>query len=76
MALKDDDIKTTRVQPRRKFLARVSGVVAGALAVVGASTPAAARDARDFVPADSKSVDIDKRDPRADKDRRSGDQSK
>jgi hypothetical protein len=76
MAIKDEDIVTTRVQPRRRFLARVGGMVAGTLALVTASTPAAARDARDFIPADNKSVDLDKRDPRADRDRRSGDQSK
>jgi hypothetical protein len=75
MSLKDDDIVTTRVQPRRRFLARVSGAVAGALAIVAGSAPAIARDAKDFIPADNKSVDIDKRDPRADRDKRSGDQA-
>jgi hypothetical protein len=73
MALKDSDIVTTRARTRRSFLKRVGGVVAGSLAI--AAGPAAARDAKDFIPADSKVTDIDKRDRQRDGDRRSGDQA-
>lgn len=76
MTLKDDDIVTTKVKPRRKFLKRMGSAVAGALVVAAASPSAQAkRDARDFIPADSKVTDNDRRDRRRDGDRRSGDQA-
>ena len=70
MALKDDDIVTTRVQTRRKFFTRVGGAVASGLAVIMASSRALAKDARDFIPADNKA-----RTPH-DRDVRSGDITK
>ena len=76
MTLKDDDIVTSRIKPRRRFLKRIGSAAAGALVAVTVSPSAQAkRDARDFIPADSKVTDIDKRDRRRDGDKRSGDQA-
>ena len=64
MTLKDDDIVTTKVQSRRKFLARAGRVVAGAIGV-GAASPASAR---------GKPADHDTSDPKTvvDNDGRDG----
>ena len=77
MSLKDDDIKTTRSAGRRKFLSKLGVSVAGAAALL-VSSQASAKDARDFVPADSKSQDLDKSknaDKKRDSDKKSGDQA-
>lgn len=77
MSLKDDDIKTTRSMGRRKFLSILGTGVAGAAALV-ASSQTSAKDARDFIPADNKSQDLDKSqnaDKKRDSDKKSGDQA-
>jgi len=74
VALKDDDIVTTPVKPRRRFLAKIGAAVAGALAIVTATVIQAQRDAKDFIPADSKLKDMDKKNT-INNDKRQGDQS-
>lgn len=77
MKLKDEDIKTRLVSSRRKFLSKVGAGAVGAAAIV-AGGAAHARDAKDFVPADNKSQDLDrsnKADKKHDTDKRSGDQA-
>ena len=60
MPLSDDDIVTTRISSRRRFLSRIGRITIGALGVVTASTIATSaeekkkKDAVDFVPADNK----------------------
>jgi hypothetical protein len=57
MVLKDDEIITSLVPPRRSFLAKAVGVVAGALAIITTSSAAdekKKRDTQDFIPADNK----------------------
>lgn len=71
MALKDDDIKTRRVTARRSFLAKATGVLAGAFAVASGVSAEdkdkKKRDTQDFTPADNKSK------PKHDSNTRSGD---
>lgn len=67
MALKDDDIKTTRLKSRRSFLGRVGATVGGAVAAIAVATPAKAKDAKDFIARDNKGG------TKRDKDQRSGD---
>lgn len=78
MKLKDEDIKTEQRVSRRKFLSKIGVGAAGAAAVVAASVAIAARDAKDFIPADNKSQDLDRSqnaDKKRDSDKRQGDQA-
>jgi len=74
MSLSDDDIVTTRVSARRSFLAKVGAVLIGSSAMVLGAGSASGVDSDRGRPADSKVSDNDKKDRRADRDKReSGD---